>query len=341
MNLNALIETYKQCAQLETRLAGIVKEIEAALREEENLKKELQKINLELIRLREKDQPLQKDLEQETSKLEKIMAEIRQAGVTPQTLAELEKRYRHLESETRVLEEKGRERDTLLRNLASRLADPGLQAQLQRLCADESQLQQQVTLQKRLTSRKKKLEQNKSTLVTSLVKTAAAIDKLNETHRREIDSFLQYRDQSPTLEKRKTSLTKKEAYLTGKIQGLEKKLQNEAAPGKIRQLQEELENKKKELEVQGETRALLETKKQETTHLLDQETQKLDKIKAGIDGLETIAAELTCFLKERGITSPDQEGRATREETLEIIHCLKKYIRETVIPQDNRIGSNT
>jgi len=272
MNLNSSIETYKQANEFETRLAGITKEIETLRREEENLKKDLHETNLELIRLKEKNQALEKDLQQESGKLEKIMTQIHQAGVTPQTLAELENRYHRLVSAARVVEEKSSEWDTLFQNLSDRLPVPEFQAQFRRLCVMDSQFRQQVTRQKRLITHKKKHEQKKNTLAASLEKNGTAIEKLKETHRKEIDSFLQFREQSPKLAKKKTSLTKKEAVLIGKLQGMEKKLQKEAAPEKCQQLRDELENKKKDLEAQSETRTLLETKKQEITQRLDQES---------------------------------------------------------------------
>ncbi len=336
MNLNTLIDTYKQINRLELQTSGGTHDIDLTNQETEKLKDELRNMNLEIIRLSEENLAIEKDLQEETSMLEHGLTEMNQSYVTPQTLTTLENQYQHIVSETRLLAEKNNERETLFQQISHRLADPHLQDQFQQLSDLANQLNKLLPLEKKQTTHKEKLLTKKNLLANQLETIEKTVAQIQQNSQQEMDSFLQYREQAPNLEKKKTSLTKKNTHLIGKLLSLQKKLQNEASEAKVQQYQQELENYKKELETHTITRTRLDTQKQELTLQLEQQNLQLEKFKTEIAELESIANSLTGFLKEKGCPSISQENSTEPAEISETLLYLKKYIQETVLPQDNR-----
>lgn len=339
MNLNTLIKVYEKINRFETKAAGIAKASHTDAREEEKLKEELTKIKQELALLDEQTENLRKELERESFNFREMKAKIDQAGITRQTLTELESQYNDLVSGTEVIEKKSNDFDAVFGNIMTLSADPVHQSEFQQLITIGASLIQQIRLQKKLTKRKNGFERKKNNLAADLKKTTTSIEKIKGKYQQDIEHFVQYRKESPALEKKQISLSKKMETLSGKIKKLEKKLQNEASGEIIARHRLELEQKKKELDSETARRTMAETKKQEITRRLEQETHRLDKIKRQIAELEKINEDTTQFLHDNGIDA-QHTGADDRQKTIDTIRYLKKYFRETVMAQDDRTGRN-
>jgi DNA repair exonuclease SbcCD ATPase subunit len=339
MNLNTLIKVYEKNNQFEIKAAAIAKNTQSDAREEIKLKEQLTKIKQDLALLDEQTENLEKELDRETLNLTQIKEKVDQSGITRQTLTELENRHHELVSRTEILEKKSNDLDALFGNIMTLLADPLHQSEFRQLITIDTRLMQQVRLQKKLSRRKKDLEKKKNNLAADLKKTTASIEKIKGKYQQDIESFVQYRKESPALEKKKTSLNKEAETLSGKIKKLAKKLQNEASEEIVAQQRKELEQRKKELDFETQRRTTAETKKQEITHQMEQDTQRLDKIKGQIAELEKINDHTTKFLHDNGI-DPQYTPTTDRQKTIDTIRYLKKYFRDTVMVQDDRTGRN-
>jgi chromosome segregation ATPase len=342
MNLNKLINTYKDVRTLEKEYSQIDKTTDFNLREKEKLETQLKTLNIELGNLDEECCVSENQLQIETRRLAKLTADLDQSQVTPRTLTQLERQFLKLETKTHTIEDKILQLENLFETLTEQMEDPELQRIFQHMPRLENQLKQLTGSQKKLRLRKAKLDKGKITLTAGVTTVSGDIEQLDKKYRQDIDCFTKYRENAPNLEKKKGALNKQSDTLTKTIKALKNKLRKEASAEVIQQYQEDLEDCKAELEREKRERTAAESKKQEMTKQVQQESQRLENTRQEIEELRSITAETASFLATKSMDLPAMEENENpgMDNTIEIILYLKKYFRETLNAQVERTGKN-
>lgn len=333
MSLIALIEFLKQVKEYEKKYEQVEADKKKLKDEQENCTADLKIKERELLELQKEEENKKIELQNATKKFITIKKDIEKYKAKPQPSETLETHYSQLCSQIEMLEKKTHDFDRFFRRVLSCLTDSNVQASFKQLIDTESNIKREIYSIKRRSKRKNELKKKKRRLKVNLKKISASFLDIKKTKSREMEYFLVYKNQPSKIKREIKALNKKRQEITGKINQLRKKNNQQTVESLADELKIEKKNRKKEENLKEKLQDQLERKK-----------QQMDTINEEITILKKINLEVLKFLNQKQIASDwpylvDVDSH-DRGKTTAIIEHLKRYVMGTVLPQDKRMKEN-